>query len=257
MKDIQNSITKHKLKIDTVGVKNLKYPLMVLDKKNKHQKTVADVNVYVNLPASFRGTHMSRFIEVLNKYLKKTLTVEVLDNLIFDLKKALNSEAVHLEISFPYFIKKTSPVSKKSSLLDYSCKIIRVAEDHTAEHFTEVIVPITTLCPCSKEISKVGAHNQRSFVTLRVKLNKFIWIEDLIKLVEKEASCEVYPLLKREDEKFVTEKAYSNPKFVEDVVRGIASKLKKNKRVAWFRVECENHESVHNHNAYACIEKNN
>lgn len=193
MKDIQNSKAEKKIKINKVGVKNLRYPLRVLDKENKHQDTVADVNLYVDLPSSFRGTHMSRFIAILNEYVKKTLTVEVLDKLIFDLKSSLKSEAVHLEISFPYFIRKIAPVSKKSSLLDYSCKIIRIVKNSKAEHFTEVKVPITTLCPCSKEVSESGAHNQRSFVTLKVKQNEFVWIEDLIKLVEEESSCEVYP----------------------------------------------------------------
>jgi GTP cyclohydrolase I len=253
MKDIQNSKPMHKLRINRVGIRNLKYPFIVLDKKKRQQKTVSDVDVYVDLPASFRGTHMSRFVEVLNKYAEKILTAKILDKLIFDLKKTLNSETVYLEMSFPYFIQKNAPISKKSSLLNYSCKIIRIAKNDVAEHFAEVIVPVTTLCPCSKEISKVGAHNQRSFVILRVKLNQFIWIEDLIELIEKEASCEIYSLLKREDEKFVTEKAYQNPRFVEDIVRNIASKLEKDKRVAWFKVECENHESIHNHNAYACI----
>jgi GTP cyclohydrolase I len=243
--------------IDKVGIKNLKYPLNVLDKENKYQRTVADLNIYVELPASYRGTHMSRFINIVNKYVDAVLTVEVLDDMVLDIKKKLDSDAVHLEITFPYFIRKKAPVSKEKSLLDYSCKIIRVAKDGIVEHFTEVKVPITTLCPCSREISKVGAHNQRGYVTLRIKSDKFVWIEDLIRLVEKEASCEIYTLLKRPDEKFVTEKAYSNPKFVEDIVRGIASKLEKNAKIDWFRVECDNHESIHNHDAYACIESKN
>jgi GTP cyclohydrolase I len=257
MKDIQKTKTKHQLSIDQVGIKNLKYPLNVLDKKNKHQRTVGDLNIYVDLPAFYRGTHMSRFIDVINKYVDEILTVEILDKMVTDIKKALDSEAVHLEISFPYFIQKKAPVSKKKSLLNYSCKIIRVAKNLSIEHFTEVKVPMTTLCPCSKEVSKRGAHNQRGNVTIRIKYNQFVWIEDLIGIAENEASCEIYALLKRCDERFVTEKAYSNPKFVEDVVRGIASRLEKDRRIDWFKVECENNESIHNHNAYACIESKN
>ena len=257
MIDVQGGIATEKIKIDNVGIKNLKYPLLVLDKRKDYQRTVADINVYVDLPASSRGTHMSRFIEIINSYVNETLTVDVLDKLIIDLKQKLNCDSVFLEISFPYFVEKTSPVSKKKALLDYSCKIIRSTNNGCADHFTEVNVPITSLCPCSKEISKHGAHNQRGYVKLKVKLNDFVWIEDLIDLIEGEASCEVYPLLKREDEKHVTEKAYSNPKFVEDIVRGIAFKLQNHSRIDWFKVECENHESIHNHNAFACIEKDN
>lgn len=256
MRDIQTSKPEHNFKIDKVGVRNLKYPLIVLDKENQHQKTIAEINTYVDLNGKFKGTHMSRFIEILNVYVEKNLTVEILDDLIKEIKKKLGSDSAYLEISFPYFIKKISPVSKKSSFLDYLCKIIHILKKNKIEHYIEVKVPITTLCPCSKEISTNGAHNQRGYVTLKVKPKKFVWFEDLISLIENEVSCEIYPLLKREDELFVTEKAYSNPKFVEDVVRGIAGQLEKDDNISWFKVECENSESIHNHNAYACIKSN-
>lgn len=255
MKDIQITEPDKKMDIDLVGVKNLKVPLTVIDRKNKHQQTVGNVGIFVNLPQAHKGTHMSRFIEILNKYTTKILAVEVLDKLIVDVLKTLEAEKSRIEIEFPYFITKMSPVSKKKSVLDYKCQIIRIAEkgSQNVEHIIKLVIPITTACPCSKEISKYGAHNQRGYVTVTLKFNKFLWIEEIIESVEGEASCEIYPLLKREDEKYVTEKAYENPKFVEDIVRDISYKLQQDNRIDWFRVEFENYESIHNHNVYATI----
>ncbi|MBU0637079.1 GTP cyclohydrolase I FolE2 [Patescibacteria group bacterium] len=256
MKDIQKNKPVREIDINMVGVKNLKAPLVVIDKKNKCQETVGSINIFVNLPRHYRGTHISRFIEVLNRYTKKTLTVEVLDKLTLEILRILEAEKSRIEIEFPYFILKSSPISKKKSLLDYQCKIIRIANRNIKEieHIIQVEVPITTVCPCSKAISKYGAHNQRGYVTVSMKLNKFFWIEEVIDIIEEEASCDIYPLLKREDEKYVTEKAYENPKFAEDIVRDVSYRLEQDKRIDWFKVECENQESVHNHNVYAKIE---
>lgn len=259
MKDIQKSKPEKEINIDKVGVSKLKVPLVVIDRKQKQQQTIGNINIFVNLPHKHKGTHMSRFIEILNKYIKKTLSVEVLDKLIKKIMNSLDAEKGQLEIEFPYFIVKKSPISKKPSWLDYKCKIIRTVNktNKDIDHIISVEVPITTACPCSKAISKYGAHNQRGYVTVTVKFNKFLWIEEIIKKIENEASCEIYPLLKRVDEKFVTEQAYDNPKFVEDIVRDVAFELKQDKRIDWFKVEVENQESIHNHNVYACIEGNN
>jgi GTP cyclohydrolase I len=268
--DIQNNKPEKLIDIDEVGVKNLRVPLVVVDRKNGKQQTVGNISIFVNLPRDYKGTHMSRFIELLNKYVQQTLSVKVIDSLILDVINSLDARKARIDISFPYFISKISPVSKKSSLLDYNCGVVCTAckknskntsEDEenenkcAVERVISVEVPITTVCPCSKEISDFGAHNQRGYVTVSLKYNKFIWFEEIIELVEKQASCEIYSLLKREDEKFVTESSYNNPKFVEDIVRAVSSKLLEDKRVVWFKVECENYESIHNHNAYASIEK--
>jgi GTP cyclohydrolase I len=257
LKDIQKEKPKRGIEIDEVGISKIRLPLKIIDKKYGHQQTMGEVSIFVNLLPEHKGTHMSRFIEILNKYSKKTLDVEILDDLIKEILENLNAERGKLEIDFTYFITKKAPVSKKSSLMGYRCKSIRIANkgNKNTEHIIQVEVPITTVCPCSKEISKYGAHNQRGYVTVRVKFNKFIWIEDIINLVEKQASCEIYPLLKRIDEKFVTEKAYDNPKFVEDIVRDVSFELQKDKRVDWFKIECENEESIHSHNVYASITK--
>jgi GTP cyclohydrolase IB len=255
MKDIQKNKPKRKINIDWVGIKNLKSPLIVIDRKNKKQHTVGSVNIFVNLPHDYKGTHMSRFVELINKYTKKVLDVKVLDKLTQAVLTTLEAEKSRLEIDFPYFVTKTSPVSKKKSLLDYQCQIIRIAEKDIREvkHIIQVKIPITTVCPCSKEISKYGAHNQRGYVRVTMQLNRFLWIEEIIEIVEQEASCDIYSLLKRQDEKYVTEKAYENPKFVEDVTRDVAYRLEQDKRIDWFKVEVENEESIHNHNVHAEI----
>lgn len=254
MEDVQNQPDHRHLDIDKVGIRNIRYPISVLDKAYKAQHTVADINLYVHLPQHFRGTHMSRFVEILNRY-QREIDVNKLDELLLDIRKTLHSEAAYLEMSFPYFIEKRAPVSKAKSLMEYQC--IMVASLHRNGQRDMVItvkVPITTLCPCSKEISDRGAHNQRSLVTVSVRMKSMVWFEDLIAVVEKTAVTDLYALLKREDEKFVTERAYDHPAFVEDIVREIAQALKKDSRLTWFTVESENMESIHNHNAYAYIE---
>lgn len=257
MRDIQNQMDDRNIAIDKVGIRNIKYPISVLDKAHKVQHTVADINLYVHLPKHFRGTHMSRFVEVLNEH-KREINVENIDAILDNIRQTLKSEAAYLELSFPYFIEKTAPISKASSLMEYTCSMMASHHrDGEKDFVLTVHVPVTTLCPCSKEISDRGAHNQRSLVTLSVRINTLVWIEELITLVENCAVCDLYALLKREDEKHVTERAYDNPAFVEDIVREIAGKLKLDERLTWFTVECENMESIHNHNAYALVESGN
>jgi GTP cyclohydrolase IB len=253
MEDIQNHKDHRNIDIDQVGVKDIRYPITVLDKNNGKQQTVANINMYVNLPRQYKGTHMSRFVEVLNEHSKR-ISLQNFSEILQEVKTRLNAESAHMEITFPYFINKMAPVTGSEGLMEYNCSF-RGNMDKGLDIVTTINVPISTLCPCSKEISEFGAHNQRGVVTLKVRFKKFIWIEDLIRLVEETASSEVYSVLKREDEKFVTEKAYQNPKFVEDIVRDIALKLNNDTNITWFSVESENFESIHNHNAYAYIEK--
>lgn len=253
MKDIQNHKDHRNIDIDQVGVKGIRYPITVLDKNNGKQQTVAKINMYVNLPRHYKGTHMSRFVEVLNEHSKR-ISLQNFSEILDEVKSRLNAESAHMEITFPYFINKMAPVTGSEGLMEYKCTFMG-SLNRGIDIVTIIHVPISTLCPCSKEISEFGAHNQRGEVTLKVRFKKFIWIEDLIRLVEDAASSEVFSVLKREDEKFVTEKAYENPMFVEDIVRDIALKLNEDSNITWFAVESENFESIHNHNAYAYIEK--
>lgn len=249
--DIQSLKDHRNVTIDKVGVKNIRYPIVVDDRANGTQNTVADLAIYVELLKEHRGTHMSRFIEVLNHFHQENL-IEKLPIFLSEIKQALHAEVAYTTIHFPYFIEKKAPVSKIASLLCYDCSFeASLQNDYQLK--IGVNVPITTLCPCSKEISDAGAHNQRSIVSLSVVSKEFIWIEELIEIAEKEASCEVYSLLKRIDEKAVTEKAYENPKFVEDIVRDITLCLQADARIEEFTVSSENFESIHSHNAYACI----
>jgi GTP cyclohydrolase FolE2 len=326
--DVQNLKDKRGIPIDKVGIKNLHYPISVLDKKKSFQHTVADINMYVDLPHYFKGTHMSRFLEVLNEY-RGEISIVSFPDILRKIRKVLNAGSASVEIEFPYFIEKTAPVSGKKSLMEYICsyrgtiknkktkyynndddndlygnytdkkpdfnfdaeeenirykknglnleknddkdrpipaadkdinKKMSATENAVPETEDESViiigikVPITTLCPCSKEISKYGAHNQRGVVSVSLKFSKLIWFEDIINDVESCASAPIYSLLKRADERFLTEHAYENPMFVEDIVRCVADILKKNKDIEWFRVEAENFESIHNHNAYAMTE---
>ena len=253
MEDIQNHKDHRNIDIDQVGVKGIRYPITVLDKNNGKQQTVAKINMYVNLPRHYKGTHMSRFVEVLNEHSKR-ISLQNFSEILDEVKSRLNAESAHMEITFPYFINKMAPVTGSEGLMEYKCTFMG-SLNKGIDIVTIINVPISTLCPCSKEISAFGAHNQRGIVTIKVRFKKFIWIEDLIKLVEDAASSEVYSVLKREDEKFVTEKAYQNPMFVEDIVRDIALELNEDANITWFAVESENFESIHNHNAYAYIEK--
>jgi GTP cyclohydrolase I len=253
MRDVQNQRDHRNIAIDKVGVKEIRYPITVLDKATRTQQTVATINMYVNLPKDFKGTHMSRLVEILTEH-DRTISIKNFSDILSTMKKRLNAESAHIEITFPYFVMKTSPVTKSQGLMEYRCTF-KGSLNNGKDHVVLIHVPVTTLCPCSREISDFGAHNQRGEVRLQVRSKKFMWIEDLINLVEENASCDVYSVLKREDEKYVTEKAYRNPKFVEDVVRDIAEKLQNDTNIVWFAVECENFESIHNHNAYAYIER--
>lgn len=255
MIDVQNQEDHRNINIDKVGVKNIRYPLTVMDRENDFQHTVATINMYVNLPRKFKGTHMSRFIEILNEFYGH-LDIREFSKILGAMQKRLEAQSAHLEITFPYFIEKKSPVTDTTGLMEYGCRVIG-SLDHRKGYdlIVEVNVPITTVCPCSREISNHGAHNQRGMARLAVRFRKFVWIEDLVRVVEEAASCEVYSLLKRPDEKYVTERGYENPKFVEDVVRDIAAQLKPDPNILWFQVDVENFESIHNHSAYAFIER--
>ena len=250
-KDVQNEKDYRKINIDKVGVKNIKYPIIVEDRANKYQNTVAEIDIFVDLPHQYRGTHMSRFIEVLNSYHNDNI-IDNLEPLLRKIKNKLSSKKAYISIKFPYFILKSAPISQISSLLNYEC-VFEASLDEIYEFYFGVTVPVTSLCPCSKAISDFGAHNQRAYVSLRVQYNKFVWIEEMIEMIEKSASCEIYPLLKRPDEKYVTEKAYKNPVFVEDIVRSVTDKLRKDSRITFFSVEVESIESIHNHNAFAQV----
>ena len=253
--DVQNHPDHRRIPIQKVGVKNITYPIIVKDKKNKIQHTIARFSMYVNLPHHFKGTHMSRFIEILNDY-RQAIDMRNISNILAKMKKKLNAESAQVEIEFPYFIEKKAPVSRAKSLMEYTCRFIgSINRDQKTKLIVGIDVPITTLCPCSKAISEKGAHNQRSRVSVHLHTKKFFWIEDIILLIEEAASSQVYSLLKRRDEKFVTEQAYENPMFVEDIVRSIAEKLGAGQNITWFSVEAENMESIHNHNAYAMVEK--
>jgi GTP cyclohydrolase IB len=255
MIDVQSQTANRNINVDKVGVKDIRYPMKVMDKNSGMQHTVASINMYVNLPREFKGTHMSRFIEILNEF-HGHLDIREFSSLLELMQERLQAQSAHLEISFPYFVKKRSPVTDSEGLMEYGCRVTgSLSAGKGYDLVLEVNVPITTVCPCSKEISNHGAHNQRGVVRLAVRFKRFIWIEDLVRLVEKAASCEVYSVLKRPDEKYVTELAYQNPKFVEDVVRDVAHQLKQDSNVLWFLVDVENFESIHNHSAYACIER--
>ena len=255
MIDVQNQPGMNEIDIDKVGISDMSYPIEVLDKKNNKQGTTATVNMYVDLPHQFKGTHMSRFIEVLNQY-RGEITIRNMSDILQEIARSLEAKTAHMELSFKYFIEKEAPVSKAKSLMGYDCRFIGSYTQGNGEDFIlEVIVPVMNLCPCSKEISGTAAHNQRSEVVVRVRFNDFVWIEDIVALVERSASCDLYALLKRPDEKYVSEHAYENPRFVEDIVRIIASDLMNDEKVDWFSVRSKNFESIHNHNAYALVER--
>ena len=253
MRDIQNERDYRHIPIDKVGIKNIRYPITVLDRRNHTQNTVANINMYVDLPHKNRGTHMSRFVELLHLF-RPEISLKKFSEILEEMKKHLNAASAHVEITFPYFIEKTAPISLAPGLMDYTCRLIGSSDpEGKTDLVSEVIVPITSVCPCSKEISDAGAHNQRGEVRLAVRFRKFIWLEDMIELVEHSASCDVFSVLKRVDEKQVTERGYNNPKFVEDIVRDVAVSLKSDPNITWFSVSAENFESIHNNSAYAHI----
>ena len=250
--DVQNSQDTRHIAIDKVGIKDIRHPVVVRDRSGGEQHTVANFNMYVSLPHNFKGTHMSRFVEILNNH-EYEITVNSFKRMIEEMTELLDAESGHVEMSFPYFVNKAAPVSGVKSLMDYEVSFIGEITSGVPSVLVKVLVPVTSLCPCSKKISDRGAHNQRSHITVKVKTRDFIWIEEIIDYVEKVASCELYGLLKRPDEKYVTEYAYDNPKFVEDIVRDVAIEFNKDDRIAGYTVESENFESIHNHSAYAML----
>jgi len=253
MKDVQSQRPDQEIKINMVGIKSLKYPIRILDRTNKYQDTVATVSMFVDLPEKYRGTHMSRFVEILNKY-RGEIAYKELKPVLMEMKEVFSASCAHLSMRFPYFILKRAPVSGEESLLEYT-GFFEAWYSDSYKFVLGASVPVTLVCPCSKEISDRGAHNQRAIITIKVEYKEFVWLEELIEIAEQSASSPVYSLLKRPDEKFVTEKAYDNPKFVEDVVRDIARRLLDDSRITYFKVEAESSESIHNHNAYAMIER--
>ncbi len=253
--DSQSSPDTRDLAIDQVGIKGIRHPVRVSDRDGGGvQHTIATFNMTVRLPKHFKGAHMSRFVEILNQD-DREISIESFGQILSDMVVRLEAPAGHVEMSFPYFIQKTAPVSGVKSLLDYDVTFIGELTQGQFSLTMKVVIPVTSLCPCSKEISAYGAHNQRSHVTITARTNTFVWIEDVIRVAEESASCELFGLLKRSDEKWVTERAYENPKFVEDMVRDIARRLEDDPRIDAFVVESENFESIHNHSAYALIER--
>ncbi len=252
--DVQSSADTRRIAINKVGIKDIRHPVRVKDRSEGEQHTIATFNMYVNLPHDFKGTHMSRFVEILNRH-EREISVQSFKEMLREMTDVLEAESGHIEMRFPYFVTKAAPVTKVESLMDYDVSLIGEIHDGAVRTHIRVVVPVTSLCPCSKEISAYGAHNQRSHVTVMARTRGFMWIEELIDLVEKEASCELYGLLKRPDEKYVTEHAYDNPKFVEDMVRDVAVRLNEDGRIEAYVVESENFESIHNHSAYAMIQR--
>lgn len=252
--DKQSERDYRELRIDKVGVRGLRFPIQVRDKERSVQNTVATIGMFVDLPKEFKGTHMSRFIEVLNAH-GNVIHVENLTDILYAMQDKFHAATSHLEVEFPYFMVKRAPVTGLESVMDYIARFDAAACRREIDFVLTVKAMVTTLCPCSKAIAAYGAHNQRGEVTVQIRSRKAVWIEDVIALIESSASSELYALLKRQDEKAVTERAYENPVFVEDLVRNVALKLNAHPDVTWYKVEAENHESIHNHNAYACIEK--
>ena len=252
IEDVQGTPDTRNIAIDKVGIKDIRHPVRVSDRSSGEQHTIASFNMYVELPHSFKGTHMSRFVEILASQ-ESEISVRSFKSILREMTERLEAEKGHIEMNFPYFVTKRAPMSGVASPMDYDVTLIGQIESGKATIQTKVIVPVTSLCPCSKSISDYGAHNQRSHVTLTVKTKGFVWIEELIDLVEEQASCELYGLLKRVDEKYVTERAYDNPKFVEDMVRDVAARLNQDERISGYIIESENFESIHNHSAYAQI----
>ena len=252
--DKQSERDHRELPINKVGVRGLRFPIQVRDKAHAVQNTVATIGMFVDLPKEFKGTHMSRFLEVLNAH-GNIIHVENITDILYAMQAKFHAATSHLEIEFPYFMEKRAPVTGKPGVMDYVARFDASACHKEILFLLTVKANVTTLCPCSKAIAAHGAHNQRGEVTVQIRSRKAVWIEDLIAIIESSASSELFALLKREDEKAVTERAYDNPVFVEDLVRNVALKLNAHPDVTWYRVEAENQESIHNHNAYACIEK--
>jgi len=253
IEDVQARADTRRIPIDKVGIKGIRHPVRVRDRSGGEQHTIATLDMFVTLPHDFKGTHMSRFVEILNDH-EYEITVESFRVMLKEMTGLLEAKSGYIRMSFPYFVNKAAPVSGVQSLMDYQVTLTGTTDDDGTAMHVKVVVPVTSLCPCSKAISDYGAHNQRSHVTVEAKTETFVWVEELIDIAESEASCELYGLLKRPDEKYVTERAYDNPKFVEDMVRDVARRLNEDDRILAYVIESENFESIHNHSAYARIE---
>ncbi len=253
IEDVQSRADRRHLAINKVGVCDIRHPVSIAQRSGGQQSTIATFGMYVNLPHRFKGTHMSRFVQILNAH-EHEITVRSFKRMLVEVTERLEADNGHIEMAFPFFIDKQAPVTGEHSVMDYQVNFIGDRYSGNTELAVEVQVPVTTLCPCSKDISEYGAHNQRSLITIRARSNEFFWLEELVDIAEAQASCELYGVLKRVDEKYVTERAYDNPKFVEDVVRDVATVLNEDSRIRAYRVASENYESIHNHSAYAMIE---
>jgi len=249
LKDTQSEIDTRNIKIDNVGIEDLEYPIRIVGKENQIQSTVAKIKMSVGLSNQFRGTHMSRFLEIIHDY-SHEISIPKMEEIVQAMLDKFEAEESSIEISFPYFIEKEAPVSKTKSFLSYQCRLIAEKRDKY-DLIVEVTVPIHSFCPCSREISKYGGHNQRGNIQVQVRMNQLEQIEELVQLAEESASAEIFSLIKRIDEKYVSEKAYENPRFVEDIIREMVLKLEKDDRVIWYNVRVKNFESIHNHNAFA------
>jgi GTP cyclohydrolase I len=258
MEDVQGKVDHRGIAIQRVGVSQIRLPVRIETKSGGFQSVLATIRMTVDLPQEYKGTHMSRFLEVMHPWSDKVLSSRAVGEILVEMRERLQAETAHFEMDFEYFITKIAPISKKQGLLGIHCRFEGTLGNEKEDFVLQVDVPVTSLCPCSKEISTYGAHNQRSEIRVRVRndhQDRYLWIEELVELLEAQASCSVYPVLKREDEKFVTEKAYENPKFVEDMVRDVVLALRAQPGISWFQVECENFESIHSHNAYAFQEE--
>lgn len=254
MPDVQGARDHRQIAIDKVGIRSIRHPVRIAEKSGGVQHTIATFDMTVALPQHFKGTHMSRFVAILNAH-EREISVESFRTMLAEMVERLEAESGYIEMTFPYFVNKAAPVTGVKSLMDYQVTFKGAIANGVRSFTMKVVVPVTSLCPCSKEISEYGAHNQRSHVTIQARTPGFVWIEDIIAVAESQASSELYGLLKRPDEKFVTERAYDNPKFVEDLVRDVARALERDDRIEWYSVESENFESIHNHSAWALIER--
>jgi GTP cyclohydrolase I len=260
MEDVQGLPDDREVALDRVGVAGLRHPIVVLDRHAEKQRTVGTFTMSVSLPREQKGTHMSRFVEVLNEH-HGEVTMRTVPAILRDLRARLEAASARVEVEFPYFLERTAPVSGAAALMDYACAFIGEQSEDGDDFILRVRVPVTSLCPCSKAISERGAHNQRGYLTIAVRTEAepegeeqpLVWIEELVELAERSASAPVYPLLKRPDEAHVTVQAYDNPVFVEDMVRNVARRLRDDPRIRWFEVHAENHESIHNHAAFAQV----
>ncbi|QQY78862.1 GTP cyclohydrolase I [Keratinibaculum paraultunense] len=252
MIDIQKEIDTRDIALKNVGIKDFKWPILVLDRENKNQRTIANIDASVGLCHNIKGTHMSRFVEIIKEI--KEVSPKTIEEILENMMVKLDSKSAYMKIEFDYFIKKVSPVTEIEALSDIKCRY-EASKEEQFKLLMGVTIPVITLCPCSKAISKFGAHNQRAIVDILVDMNSLVWIEEMVEIAEESASSPVYPLLKRKDEKHVTEQSYLKPRFVEDVVREVALRLERNKRIDWYSVKVESIESIHNHTAFAYTEK--